>query len=112
MEPHGQTPGLLGRGVDKTIRRIFLIYHWAHSKVALHCIRIAEARVRFSLGPHRRGARVVDWGALEKRCPTCGTGGSNPSLSALMFGKNTIMGESENFTHLSWLVYIFYKINF
>ncbi len=25
---------------------------------------------------------MVDRGALEKRCLTCGTGGSNPSLSA------------------------------
>ena len=29
-----------------------------------------------------RGARVVEWGGLENRCPACGTESSNLSLSA------------------------------
>ena len=29
-----------------------------------------------------RGDRVVEGAALEKRCPACGTVGSNPTLSA------------------------------
>ncbi len=34
------------------------------------------------LTPNRRGARVDDWGALEKRCGREVTVGSNPTLSA------------------------------
>ena len=35
-----------------------------------------------------RGARVVEWGALEKRCARKGTEGSNPSFSARKFQIN------------------------
>ena len=44
--------------------------------------KLAPRLIKFALVRPRRDGRVVECGRLEICCTACGTGGSNPSLSA------------------------------
>ncbi len=51
------------------------------------CLKIMEAPLFYGLVilTKRRGGRVVECGGLENRYTACGIGGSNPSLSAILY---------------------------
>ena len=74
--------------------------YWDFSKKS--CISAVDYRIRYK----RRDGRAVEYSSLENCCAVTGTGGSNPSLSALfhvIVNQNPLIAPTGSFGFGPWL---------